>query len=112
MFWVTRPEILTDLKVGGGPKAAEIIGDLDGAEVRTEQVKQNGHPPERDARRVGPAEQFLKSDSQDRWTSSLIDKTNAASARNQQELGSLIIEKAVLSMSQSRFQRRDERGAS
>ena len=66
MLRVAAAEVFPHLMIGGRPEAPQVVGDLDGPIVGSQQVQQDGNPPARQPRRFGPAEQLLESDSQDR----------------------------------------------
>jgi len=53
MFGVLRAEVFADLEVSRLPEAAEVLGDLDGAEVGTQEVEDDGRSTGGEARGVG-----------------------------------------------------------
>ena len=54
-----EPKLLAHLRIGVGPEAREIIGDLHGTEVGSQQLHHQCYSTGRDARCLWQAEQFL-----------------------------------------------------
>ena len=60
VFRISAAEVLANLVIGRGPEAFQIIGDLHGAIVWTEQVEEYGNSSMGQARGFGPTEKFLE----------------------------------------------------
>ena len=80
VFGVAAFEFFADFRVGVGPEAGEVVGDLLGSEVGCEQVQQNGDSVERDAWSLGEAEDFLDANGEDRWAIGGVFEFDATAA--------------------------------
>ena len=56
MLGISASELFAHVVVGCGPEAAEVAGELDGAEARREQLDEHGAASAVDTRCVGEAE--------------------------------------------------------
>ena len=74
VFGIAAAKVFSDLVIGGGPEAPQVVGDLDRPVVRAENVQQDGHPPPGHSRGFGPAEQFLKTHGQDRRPAGFVSR--------------------------------------
>ena len=66
VFRIASPEFLANDFVGVGPEAGKVIGDLLWTKVRSQKVQQDGDSPERDSRCLGPGEDLLDANCENR----------------------------------------------
>src|SRR5687768_1966604 len=57
---IPRFEVLANLKIGRRPETAQVLRDLDGTVVRTEQVQHDGYHAPEDAGCISPSEHLLQ----------------------------------------------------
>lgn len=87
MFGVAAFEFFADFRVGVGPEAGEIAGDLLGTEVGCEEMQQHGDSAKRDSRSLGESEDFLNTDSEDGRSIGSIFEFDAAAAGHEEFFG-------------------------
>jgi hypothetical protein len=95
MFGVACPKILANLEIGVGPEVSEILGNLNRAEVRAEQMKHDGDQPACNPWSVGPTENLLNPDLLMRRPVAGVGEANPMTARDCEGVGNLLVEPAI-----------------
>ena len=108
MLGISAPQVLADLVVGRGPEAVEVIGDLDGPEVGSEQVEEDRDAAAGQARGLGPAEELLDPCGEDRRPPGFIGQSGPTAGRQRERLRRTLAELPRLSGIEPGLQERDE----
>ena len=111
MLGISRSQVFAHLKVGGRPKAAEIIRDLHRPIVGAQKMKQDGHPAAGNSRRVEHAKKLLQADGQYRPRALVVAQADVVACGDFDCLRCFALHHSIQRIDQQALQERDERDA-